>query len=72
MLPGEVDGRRFLRAMARFGWEPSRTRGSHHILRKGQSGPILVIAFHKTMSRNSIRRALREAGIDEAAFEAEL
>jgi predicted RNA binding protein YcfA (HicA-like mRNA interferase family) len=68
MLPAELDGARFLRAMARLGWQVSRTRGSHHVLR-GASGRIIVVAFHGTLSRNSVRRALREAGVPEEAFE---
>jgi predicted RNase H-like HicB family nuclease len=31
-LPGETDGRRFLRAMARFGWTVGGQRGSHRKL----------------------------------------
>lgn len=69
MLPGEVDGKRFLRAMATFGWRVARTSGSHKVLKSDPSGRIIVVAFHSTLSRNSIRRALREAGIDEAQFE---
>lgn len=72
MLPGEIDGRRFLRAMARFGWSVSKTKGSHRILKREGSSRILVVAFHDTLSRNSVRRALREAGIDEDAFQASL
>ena len=69
MLPGEIDGARFLRAMARLGWHVSRTRGSHRVLKREGNPRILIVAFHKTLSRNSVRRALREAGIDEDAFE---
>jgi predicted RNA binding protein YcfA (HicA-like mRNA interferase family) len=72
LLPGEIDGKRFLRAMSRFGWQVTRSKGSHRILRKEDSSRILIVAFHDKLSRNSVRRALREAGIDEAAFEAEL
>lgn len=68
MLPGEIDGKRFLRAMARLGWSVARSRGSHRVLRDDRSGRILVVAFHGNLSRNSVRRALKEAGIDEADF----
>jgi predicted RNA binding protein YcfA (HicA-like mRNA interferase family) len=70
MLPAEVDGDRFLKAMARLGWRVSRSRGSHRVL-KDLRGRTLVVAFHGTLSRNSVRRALREAGIGDAEFEAE-
>jgi predicted RNA binding protein YcfA (HicA-like mRNA interferase family) len=69
VLPGEIDGRRFLRAMARFGWGVSKTKGSHRILKREGSSRILIVAFHDTLSRNSVRRALREAGIDEDTFQ---
>ena len=69
MLPAEVDGDRFLRAMGRLGWRVSRIHGSHHVL-KDASGRTLVVAFHATLSRHSVRRALREAGIGDAEFEA--
>lgn len=68
MLPGEVDGARFLRALARHGWRVARTRGSHHVL-KSRDGRTLVVAFHGTLSRNSVRRVLREAGVAESDFE---
>lgn len=68
VLPGEIDGIRFLRAMARFGWTVVRVKGSHRILRRAD-GKVLMVAFHGTLSRNSVRRALREAGIDEDGFE---
>lgn len=71
MLPAEIDGLRFLRAMARLGWTVTRTRGSHRVL-KDLRGRTVVVAFHSTLSRNSVRRALREAGVADEAFEAEL
>lgn len=70
MLPAEVDGGRFLKAMGRLGWHVSRTRGSHRVL-KDVRGRTVVVAFHGTLSRNSVRRALREAGVAEDDFEAE-
>jgi predicted RNA binding protein YcfA (HicA-like mRNA interferase family) len=67
VLPGEVDGIRFLRNLARFGWVVSRVKGSHRVLRRAD-GKVLIVAFHGTLSRNSVRRALRDAGIDEDEF----
>lgn len=72
MLPGELDGKRFLRAMARLGWSVISTRGSHRKLRRAEGGRTVVVAFHDSLSRNSVRRALREAGIEEDAFEQEI
>jgi predicted RNA binding protein YcfA (HicA-like mRNA interferase family) len=70
MLPALLDGRRFLRAMARLGWAVRRTKGSHRIL-NDTHGRTLIVAFHADISRNSVRRALREAGISEDDFERE-
>lgn len=66
-LPGEVNGRRFLRAMARFGWTVAVQRGSHHKL-VHPDRDVIIVAFHGSLGRNSVRRALRQAGIDEDEF----
>ena len=58
--------------MARLGWAVVKQRGSPRTLRRGDSSRILIVAFHDKLSRNSVRRALREAGIDEDEFEREL
>ncbi len=67
-LPGEVDGRRFLRAMARFGWKVESQRGSHRKLVHPERRDFLIIAFHRNLGRNTVRRILRQAGIDEEEF----
>jgi predicted RNA binding protein YcfA (HicA-like mRNA interferase family) len=53
--------------MARFGWNVEKQRGSHRKLVHEGRG-MLIVAFHEGLSRNSVRRALRQAGIDEAEF----
>ena len=67
-LPGEVDGRRFLKAMARFGWTVEHQEGSHRKLVHPESKRFIIVAFHNVIRRNSIRHVLRLAGIDEASF----
>jgi len=67
-LPGEVDGRRFLRAMARFGWTVESQRGSHRKLVHPERTDFLIVAFHGSLGRNTVRRILRQAGIDEDQF----
>ena len=67
MPPRELDGRRVLRAFARLGWPVVRVHGSHHALRHA-SGRTVFLAFHGTVSRNSVRRALRLAGVAEDDF----
>lgn len=72
VLPGEIDGRRFLRALARFGWSVETQRGSHRKLVHEDRADLLIVAFHQTLGRNSVRRILRRAGIGEEEFLREL
>lgn len=66
-LPGEIDGRTFLRALGRFGWGVESQRGSHRKLRNAD-GRVLRVAFHNVIRRNAVRHTLRLAGIDEDEF----
>ena len=70
-LPGDIDGRRFLRALGRFGWAVETQRGSHRKLRH-TDGRVLRVAFHNVIRRNAVRHTLRLARIDEEAFLKEL
>lgn len=72
LLPGDINGRRFLRALSRFGWVVVRVKGSHRVLRKEGVSRVVVVAFHQTISRNAARNVLSDAGIDEREFEREL
>lgn len=68
MLPGEVDGARFVRALARFGWRVASQRGSHlKLVHAGRAG-FIVVAFHGTIRRPAMRKTLARAGIDEGEF----
>lgn len=71
-LPGDIDGRRFLRAMARFGWAVESQRGSHRKLVHPHRKGFIVVAFHRDVSRVVARKVLREAGIGEEEFAREL
>ncbi len=64
-LPGEVDGLRFLGAMARLGWRVESQKGSHRKLVHADSARFVVVAFHRVIRRNSIKHVLRLAGIGE-------
>jgi len=70
-LPGEIDGRRFLRAMSRLGWVLESQRGSHRKLVHPQKG-IIIVAFHGTIRRQIVHRILRDAGLDIEEFLREL
>jgi len=71
-LSGEIDGRRFLRAMARFGWTVRSQHGSHRKLAHPRRDDVIIVAFHDKLDRRIVRRLLRYAGIDEDAFLREL
>lgn len=68
MLPGEMDGDRFLRALARFGWRVTVQRGSHRKLVHPDRAGFLVVAFHGTIRRPAMRKTLSRAGISEDEF----
>ncbi|MBI2078797.1 MAG: type II toxin-antitoxin system HicA family toxin [Euryarchaeota archaeon] len=67
-LPGTLDGRRFLRALARFGWSVESQCGSHRKLAHPARSDKHVVAFHNVITRNSVRQVLRHIGLDEEDF----
>jgi predicted RNA binding protein YcfA (HicA-like mRNA interferase family) len=67
-VPSELDGRRFLRALARLGWVVVRQSGSHRILQHGD-GRRISVAFHETIRRGAIRNTLRLPSIQEDDFQ---
>jgi predicted RNA binding protein YcfA (HicA-like mRNA interferase family) len=68
MLPGEVDGRRVLRAFERLGFVLTTVRGSHHKL-VGPDGRRAIVAIHGKISRVALLRVLKQVGVSEEAFE---
>jgi predicted RNA binding protein YcfA (HicA-like mRNA interferase family) len=58
--------------MARFGWALTSQRGSHRKLVHPARTDFLLVAFHRTLGRSSVRKVLRQAGIEESAFLREL
>lgn len=68
LLPGELDGERFLRALGRFGWTVASQRGSHRKLTHPHRPGRLVVAFHSKIGRRAVLRTLREAHIEVEAF----
>ncbi|MCJ2532250.1 MAG: type II toxin-antitoxin system HicA family toxin [Candidatus Thermoplasmatota archaeon] len=43
-------------------------KGSHRKLVHSDRRDFIIVAFHRTVGRNTIRRVLRHADIDEEAF----
>lgn len=58
--------------MARFGWTIESQHGSHRKLVHPDRARFLIVAFHRGLGRNSVRRILRLAQIDEEDFLREL
>jgi len=67
-LPGEIDGKRFVRTMARLGWAAESWRGSHLTLVHLETGRKMFVAFHGRMYRASVADALKFAGITVDEF----
>jgi len=54
--------------MARFAWTVISQRGSHRKLENQESRQVVIVAFHNVVRRNTMRKVLRQAGIDEDEF----
>jgi predicted RNA binding protein YcfA (HicA-like mRNA interferase family) len=69
----ELDAARVIRALRRFGWEVTRSSGSHQILRKTGHAANLSVPMHKgrPVKQGLMRKLLKVAGIPEADFLAE-
>lgn len=67
-LPGEVDGRRVVRALRRLGWEVVRQRGSHRMLVHRETGAVMTLAFHSVVYRNTLKDIVRHLEITEEEF----
>lgn len=71
-LPGEIDRRRFLRAMGRLGWHVLSVRGSHFKLVEAASGRALIVSAHGKVRRHAILSTLHLAKISVEEFLAAL
>ena len=67
-LPGEIDRRKFFRAMARLGWFVISTRGSHFKLANAITGRKIIVAVHDVIRRKATLAALRQAGLTVEEF----
>jgi predicted RNA binding protein YcfA (HicA-like mRNA interferase family) len=59
-----------VRALERLGFQRTRQRGSHVVLRRGESG--CVIPLHPTLAIGTLRGALKQAGVEVEDFLASL
>jgi len=61
-----VSGAETLRAMQRLGFEISRQRGSHIVMRRGSSG--CVVPNHREIKTGTLAGVLRQAGVSVEEF----
>jgi predicted RNA binding protein YcfA (HicA-like mRNA interferase family) len=61
-----LSGERAIRVLERLGFRGARQRGSHVVLRRGESG--CVIPLHKELAVGTLRSALRQAGVTAEEF----
>jgi predicted RNA binding protein YcfA (HicA-like mRNA interferase family) len=62
-----ISGRAAVAAFVRAGWQVSRQRGSHVILKK-PGKPNLVIPMHRTVAPFLLLSQIRRAGLTEGEF----
>ena len=60
------DWRKIIKALAKFGFEIARQRGSHIILKK--EGKIISVPRHSPVLMPTLRSILAQAGISEEEF----
>jgi len=66
-----VSGREVVKALAKFGYEQDRQRGSHIILRQ-QEHPHrrIVVPDHEEVAKGTLRSIIRHAGLTVDEFKA--
>ena len=62
-----ISGKQAVRILERMGFHKVRQRGSHVVLRRGNSGCALPL--HKELAVGTLRSALRQAGVTPEEFD---
>lgn len=65
-----VSGSEAVRALQRLGFEMTRQRGSHIVMRRGSSG--CVVPNHREIKVGTLSGILRQAGVSAEEFTAAL
>jgi predicted RNA binding protein YcfA (HicA-like mRNA interferase family) len=61
-----VSGAEAVRALQRLGFEVTRQRGSHIVMRRGSSG--CVVPHHREIKTGTLAGVLRQAGVSAEEF----
>lgn len=68
ILP-HVSGRKVIIALAKFGYEKDRQKGSHIVLRQiAYPHRRLVVPDHKEVAKGTLRTIIKQAGLTVAEF----
>ena len=65
-----VSGKECRRALGRLGFEEARQRGSHVVMRRGESG--CVVPMHAAIKTGTLGGILKQAGVSVEEFTAAL
>jgi len=65
-----VSGAEAVKALTRLGFVFLRQKGSHAILRRGSHG--CVVPMHREISQGTLRGVLKQAGVTDEEFKANL
>jgi predicted RNA binding protein YcfA (HicA-like mRNA interferase family) len=61
-----ISGREAVRALEKLGFEVTRQRGSHIVMRRGMDG--CVVPNHKEIKTDTLSGVLKQAGVSAEAF----
>jgi predicted RNA binding protein YcfA (HicA-like mRNA interferase family) len=61
-----ISGREVIKILEKFGFEVTRQRGSHVVLRKtsGKTKQVAVVPIHKELKRGTLRSIAKQSGVD--------
>jgi len=63
-----VTGREVVTALAKFGYEEDRQRGSHIVLRQNVYPHRRIVPDHKEVAKGTLRSIIRHAGLTVDEF----
>ena len=67
-LPTDLSGREVRAALERVGFSFRRQKGSHMVLRRETPFARVVVPDHATVRIGTLRRIIRDAGLEVAEF----
>ena len=67
-IPRDLSGDDVRKALARIGFELSRQKGSHMMLRRGDPATMVVVPAHKVVKPGTLRKIISQAGLTVEEF----